>query len=378
MRHLMMAGVSILTLGMTPAMAQNAAGDHKVNKAGLQMNCPDYTADENGLRSEDILDAIDAERSADNGRRKDGSVRDAMGDPPVNPGASADFAEAGGNDGDQPSEWHRTGDRNWNAQASQERSFKDLAELLPIPDVADDRVETRDGKNDYDRTASTDGDRTSQEDFSDVIEEGEQVPDDIEKFQDNRKWNLGAGPGQVEVNRQDRSDRDGQSARSGERSDDKANAEQQAQDRDKMRRDRQATRQDRRERLARRALRTARYAVPDARFSTYEFQIEDGRRVIEIAGRDLDTGRRVEVDVLPNGRIFSIDQTIPLDSVPESVRSVVRNELGRFRVAQSMRSLTRDLDIYYEFAGYSQGGRPLSVKIRADGHDMTVRYIDRS
>ncbi|APH70369.1 hypothetical protein [Aquibium oceanicum] len=375
MKRLLMAGASILAIGMTPAMAQKAAGDHKGTTAQLQMNCPDYTAEATGLRSEDILDAID------DAGRKDGSVRDAMGDPPVNPGASADVARA--NDDDrQPSEWHRTGDRNWNAQASQERSFKDLAELLPIPDVSDEEVETRDRMNDgQDRTASTGG---MQEDFSDIIEEGEQVPDDIEKFQDNRKWNLGAGPGQETVNRQDRTDRNGRSA-ARDRDEDTGR---QARDRDAMQgdsqasrdetSDRQTAREERRAELARRALRTARYAVPDARFSTYEFEIEDGRRVIEIAGRNLENGRRVEVDVLPNGRIHSIDQAVPLDAVPESVRSVVRSELGRFRVAHTTRSLTRDLDIYYEFAGFSQAGRPLAVKIRADGQDMSVRYIDQS
>ena len=372
MRQLMMAGVSVLAIGMTPAMAQDSGGGQKDTTAQLQMNCPDYTAEENGLRSEDILDAIDETG------RNDGSVRDAMGDPPVNPGASADVAEADDDRG-LPSEWHRPDDRNRDAQASHDRTFGDLADLLPIPDVADDDVETRNRMNDgQDRTASTD--RGMQEDFSDIIEEGEQVPGDIEQFQDDRSWDLGAGPGQETVNLPDRTDR---SSRSAARDEDTG---WQMRDRESIRgdgqssrgSDRQTAREERRAELARRALRTARYAVPDARFSTYEFEIDDGRRVIEIAGQDLENGRRVEVDVLPNGRIHSIDQSVPLEAVPESVRNVVRNELGRFRVAHSTRSLTRDLDIYYEFAGYSQAGRPLSVKIRADGRDMSVRYIDRS
>lgn len=381
MKYLMMAGVSVLALGMSPATAQEPSGN-KANEMGMQMNCPDYTADTSGLTSEDILEMIDGSEM-----RKDGSVRDAMGDPPVNSGASADLAEADRDDSRQPSEWKRTGERNWDAQASHERSFEDLAELLPIPDVADDDIETRSDRSE-DRTAATGQDQSSQEDFSGIIDEGDVVPRGIREFQDNRKWDLGAGPGQETVNRQDRTDRqNGTRDRSGA-SEDATASRQQAQDRETMQRDRQTARegrtdrqtarQERRERLARRALRTARYAVPDARFSTYEFEIDDGRRVIEIAGTDLETGRRIEVDVMPNGRIHSIDQAIPLDAVPNSVRSTVRNELGRFRVAHTTRSLTRDLDIYYEFAGFSRAGRPLAVKIRADGQDMTVRYIGQS
>ena len=51
MRQLMMAGVSVLAIGMTPAMAQDSGGGQKDTTAQLQMNCPDYTAEATGLRS---------------------------------------------------------------------------------------------------------------------------------------------------------------------------------------------------------------------------------------------------------------------------------------------------------------------------------------
>ena len=130
-------------------------------------------------------------------------------------------------------------------------------------------------------------------------------------------------------------------------------------------------------RLARSAQQSARRAVPEARFTTYDFQVENGRRVIEVAGTDTSNGRRVEVDVFANGRIELISYAITLDDVPEDIRSAVREELGRFRVAHARRSIMSDFDVYYEFAGIAQSGRPATAAIRADGSDLSVRYLRR-
>lgn len=82
------------------------------------------------------------------------------------------------------------------------------------------------------------------------------------------------------------------------------------------------------------------------------------------------------MEVLSNGRVFAISEEIELRSVPSHVRDVVRNELDGMRVSQAQRSLRRNLDMYYELDGVSGSGRPVSVEIRADGSDLTIR--DRS
>lgn len=389
MRYLMMAGASALALASGPALAQDAGGKHGRETAG-SFPCPHYDIEESGLRSSDIKEAMRRDEGA--GRDHDGPARDAMGDPPVQPGASAD-AGAG--------------------PSGDETSFKELAERLPVPDVSDRAVETRqDGGGDaasadgasaadgsYDRSGR-DSATASTRDFSDIIEEGDVVPEGIRDWQDKEKWKLGAQDGQKtprEIRREarQRAERHGddETSSTGTGSDRMAagsdhaqpsagqsssSASQPSAGQSSSSATADATREQRRRALAAIALLSARQAVPSARFGTYAFTMDDNERVIEISGRDTRSGDHVAVDVYPDGRIQSIDTAIALDEVPESVRSTVRGELGRLRVAHTTRSLRRDLDIYYEFAGIAESGRAVEVQIRADGSDLSVRYLDRS
>jgi hypothetical protein len=377
MRYLMMAGASALALASGPALAQDAGGKHGAETAG-SFPCPHYNLEESGLRSSDIKEAMrrDEDTARDVRRDRDGPARDAMGNPPVQPGASA---EADG------------------SPSRDVTSFGELAERLPVPDVSDRAVETRQDGQGEDADSASDGttDRpargsatASTRDFSDIIDEGDVVPEGIRDWQDKEKWKLGAQDGQKtprEIRREarQRAERDSGdrtlSTRTGSDrttagSDDRRPSAGQSSSSDSA----DATREQRRRALAAIALLSARQAVPSARFGTYAFTMDDNERVIEISGRDRRSGERVAVDVYPDGAIQSIDTAIALDDVPESVRSTVRGKLGRLRVAHTTRSLRRDLDIYYEFAGIAESGRAVEVRIRADGADLSVRYLDRS
>ena len=376
MRFLMMAGASVLALASAPAMAQDTGSK---DGAASKSPCPCYGIEKPGLGRSNVNEAT--RRDAGTGRAvrrdRDGPARDAMGDPPVQPGASAnaDARQAGG-----------------------ETSFKELAERLPVPDVSDREVETRqDASGESGRGGSAsaaegstreptrDSATASTGDFSDIIEEGDVVPEGIRDWQDKDKWKLGAQEGQKtprDIRRQarQRTEGDGKDGTStgSDRTQSRSDNRQPSAGPSSSSPATNATREERRRALAAIALLSARQAVPGARFGTYEFTIDDNERVIEISGRDTRTGDRVAVDVYPDGRIQSIDTVIALDEVPESVRSTVRDELGRLQVAHTTRSLRRDLDIYYEFAGIAESGRAVEVQIRADGTDLSVRYLDRS
>jgi hypothetical protein len=391
MRMLMMAGVSALALGVSPAMAQNvSSGNGKAGSAG-EFPCPHYDMESSGLRSADVKEAMrrDASGASDRGAWRtgdattdEGPARDAVGD----------------------------GTSGWSARSDAQRDdrgerFEELAEELPVPDVSDRDVETRaeyredeDGPLDAeprrsdrsDRSATTSGtdgsersarSSTSEDDeLSGIIEEGDVVPEGIRDWQDRERWDLGAQGDQKSAERL--RDRDGSGSGTGSdetsRSTGMNDGKEQAQSSDSGEDATGGDIEDRRRALAQVARLIAQQAVPSARFSSYRFTIDDNERVIEISGRDRATGERVSVDVYADGRVQSIDSAIPLDAVPESVRRAVRSELGRFRVAHTTRSLRRDLDIYYEFAGFSESGRPLAVEIRSDGRDMSVRYLNRS
>jgi hypothetical protein len=130
--------------------------------------------------------------------------------------------------------------------------------------------------------------------------------------------------------------------------------------------------------IAHRALFRAREVVPGANFTDFQFQVRNGRRLVEISGRDIDTGRPVEVDVAPGGRVLAIGKIIPFDAVPDDVRQAVRDELTGFKVDHTLKSIRPNLDVYYEFEGKSRSGEPGTIDVRADGGDLTIHFPKRN
>lgn len=409
MKHILFTGVSMLTLGIAPALAQT------------DCTCPDTTSVQGSVKEQRSGEAA--------AMRQEGPARDAMGDPPVNPGASA--RDVGGQR--SAGVYDDRGIRSRNSDPGEPWESGEMP--FPPQDVSDGDLEP-DGTpypSSYPKQSAT-AEGASSEDAA-AIQPGEQVPDDIASYQGSDMWegdgasdvdpdtgpsrqseerqrgdrrfssedgSASAWDGLAESNRftrgqlnpdpeapndertssldadtteagraDDRRNRDSSTDRA-ERSEGRTDGDTMARGGKDSGRD---TRGERRLRLAERARLSAMRAVPEASFDSYDFEFENGRRVIEISGSYGPDDRRVEVDVFPNGRVQSISQAIPLSSVPESVRSAVRSELGRFRVAQTRRSVFGDFNVYYEFAGISARGRPIAASIRADGSDLTVRYI---
>lgn len=368
MRKVMKLGISALALGAAgavPATAQESATRQTSSPGASECTCP--PAQTSASRE-------DQQQRAQASNEKDGSVRDALGDPPVNPGAGGDVT----------------------AEQSGNRTFEQLAERMPPPDVSDRDIESADGTDSQAQASANTGSQEQGSDSQDedLFEEGEVVPEGITEYQGPDMWegegaadvDSDTGPSTIEENRQaqqgDQSQTSEETASTPQGSQD-LSASQTEDDavpqararREQMDRD---ARGERRQRLVRIALNSARQAFPEARFRTYDFQVEDGRRVIEIAGRDERTGRPVTVDVFPNGRIQSISEAVPLDSVPVSVRSAVRQELGGMMVSRAERSRGRNLDLSYRFVGQTRSGRPVTVEIGADGNDLNVRYHNQS
>ncbi|MCT7374114.1 hypothetical protein [Chelativorans salis] len=126
-----------------------------------------------------------------------------------------------------------------------------------------------------------------------------------------------------------------------------------------------------------RMLQRAERALPTVDFETYAYGFDDGQRVFEFAGTERESGRRVEVDVAASGNIQEIEETIPLEVVPDNVRRAVREVVGRFRVDRTERSLRPRDEIYFEFDGRIATGRPLSIEIRSDGANLKIEERSR-
>ena len=175
------------------------------------------------------------------------------------------------------------------------------------------------------------------------------VPEGIREVQDDEEWDIELQDDAADRQAADGArQQDGDSAMSGamrDRAGRDAARDQRSGDGDvsearKQRREmHREARGERRDRLVRMGLAAAKRAYPDAEFQRYRFDVEDGRRVVQILGTHPDTDRRIQIDVGTDGRIREIAERVALESVPESVRRVVRSEIGPMRVAHASRAV---------------------------------------
>lgn len=390
MRRILVIGVSALAL--TATASPGWSGEER-DLGELEYPCPDNDLTDTALTSEDIRAMTS--RSGD-GNHNEGPARDAMGDPPASPSPNPESVDRALQGNEMPFPAQDVSDADLEPGGTPYPSGYPESAVHGVGDPG------LNGKQD-----------------SAGVQVGEKVPADIERYQGPDMWeadgaedlDADTGPSSVaEKYGPNRSERDRERRLSAERGtagawdgpeegppfhrgdrrpdrsdtasvepadrqgggsvESNARAGREAMDRDAL--------GERRLRLARLALRSAQYAVPEVNFRTYNFEIENNRRVIEIAGTSRESGRRVEVDVRPNGLIESISHTISMDQVPSGIRSLVGEELRGFRAAHVQRSLMPDFDVYYEFAGFSASGRPVAASVRADGSDFSIRYRSQS
>jgi hypothetical protein len=153
MRTMMLAGASLLALTIGPVLAQSPQASDPSNN-GLEYPRPDNDATDSALTSRDIENTMSSDAN--------GSTRDAVGVP-----------------------------RQYGtADAEEGRWGKDIP--FPPQDVSDDNLETFADENvPYPSGAPdrmTSADETARADENPMITEGEQVPSDIERYQNSEAW----------------------------------------------------------------------------------------------------------------------------------------------------------------------------------------------
>ena len=119
-------------------------------------------------------------------------------------------------------------------------------------------------------------------------------------------------------------------------------------------------------------MKAAHHVQPDAEFHRAQVETEDdGTRVYEIQG-SLEGGRRIEVDVLENGRIQEYEVEFTRDQVPGAVFKGIQKKLPGFEPTYIEASHSASGKVMkYEFEG-KLGGQKIDIEVSADGRRITV------
>ena len=110
--------------------------------------------------------------------------------------------------------------------------------------------------------------------------------------------------------------------------------------------------------------------VPDAVFSAAGIEIEaDGTKVYEIRGV-LEDGRKVEVDLLENGKVQEIEIEYTVDQVPGAVMNAIESKYPGFEPTfiEASHSASKKV-LKYEFVGV-QNGKELDLEVSANGRKI--------
>lgn len=111
-------------------------------------------------------------------------------------------------------------------------------------------------------------------------------------------------------------------------------------------------------------------AVPGARWSDASREEEDGEVLYELEGKDARK-RPVTIEITAAGTVTEIETEIPLQEVPELVKSALRAKMPRFKVASAYEVREEG-----KVSGYSfDGKRPrdkeeISVYVSKDGKEI--------
>jgi len=119
-------------------------------------------------------------------------------------------------------------------------------------------------------------------------------------------------------------------------------------------------------------LNKAKNLLPEAQFKTANIETEDdGTQTYEIQGILAD-GRKVEVDVLENGKIEEFEVEFTQDLVPGAVLKALEKKLPDFEITyiEASHSASKKV-IKYEFVG-TLAGKKLDVEVSADGRKIEL------
>ncbi|WP_153768669.1 PepSY domain-containing protein [Labrenzia sp. CE80] len=98
---------------------------------------------------------------------------------------------------------------------------------------------------------------------------------------------------------------------------------------------------------------------------------EDGSFVYEIQGTFVD-GRKVEVDIDPNGKVHEIEIEFEIEDVPGAVRNAIEKQLPGFKPSFIEASHSQSMKVVnYEFVGM-MGDAKMDIEASADGRRIVV------
>lgn len=112
--------------------------------------------------------------------------------------------------------------------------------------------------------------------------------------------------------------------------------------------------------------------LPEAKFTSANTEEEtDGTFVYEIQGKIKD-GRKVEVDILKNGKIEEFEVEFSRDMVPGAVLKSLESKLPGFKPSyiEASHSASKKV-IAYEFVG-TRDGKDFDVDVSADGRKVEL------
>ena len=113
-------------------------------------------------------------------------------------------------------------------------------------------------------------------------------------------------------------------------------------------------------------MQTAKAAVPGVTFSEAQIDTDDTETIYELKGTTKE-GKKVEVDVYPDGFIEEIEIQIEKSEVPTKVLSFFEKKFPGFKltkIEKSIRPCRNGLQtIWYEFDGVTSAGEAVDVEI---------------
>ncbi len=80
-------------------------------------------------------------------------------------------------------------------------------------------------------------------------------------------------------------------------------------------------------------------------------------------------GHNKDVLIDESGKVVSVEEQVPLDSLPAAVKAEIQKQAGKGRIAL-IESVTRDGTLAYYEAQIKGGGRKREVKVSPDGTPM--------
>ena len=100
-------------------------------------------------------------------------------------------------------------------------------------------------------------------------------------------------------------------------------------------------------------------------------EMEGSKKVYELQG--MADGKKVEVDVIEDGKLDEVETEIEMGALPEAVTKAVMGKMPNFKPGKIEQS-RRPAGTYYEIEG-TDGSNKMDIEIKADGTEMKAEKL---